>query len=280
MNKQHLTFTKRLKIIMLSIFSLFSFSAFSQAVGVNTKYPLGIFHVDGKTDNAKNKPTQTQQANDFIITIDGNVGIGTTTPDAKLHIVSEQNPIQIEGITEGDINTNNLLVIDKNNTVKKIPSLKNLPIPTPAVFILKESIKNFLSNDKTVKSQSVPMEMTINTIDGLTYEESTSTIIFPSGTYKISFIYEAIHENCMKSSYFINFPSSQFPEGISITSASDHRLNTNRTNHGGEITYITTLSDPTAWPIKLGRGDTGACNGRGMTLFENATQLIVYRLGD
>lgn len=55
--------------------------------GVNTKNPIGAFHVDGNSDNGIN-PTAVQQANDFIVTTSGATGIGTTTlnSSAKLQI--------------------------------------------------------------------------------------------------------------------------------------------------------------------------------------------------
>ncbi len=51
-------------------------------IGVGTKNPLGVFHVDGAKDNTST-PTATQLGNDFVITSDGSVGMGTVTPDAS-----------------------------------------------------------------------------------------------------------------------------------------------------------------------------------------------------
>ncbi|CAI8704152.1 hypothetical protein [Chryseobacterium sp. IT-36CA2] len=63
-------------------------SVFSQ-VGINTTNPQGTFHVDGAKDNASTgAPTVSQQANDFVVTSAGNVGIGTVSPTNKLEIVS------------------------------------------------------------------------------------------------------------------------------------------------------------------------------------------------
>ncbi|MEN4762327.1 MULTISPECIES: hypothetical protein [unclassified Chryseobacterium] len=58
-------------------------------VGINTSNPQGTFHVDGAKDNNNSgAPTAAQQANDVIITNTGNLGIGTTTPTAKVEINS------------------------------------------------------------------------------------------------------------------------------------------------------------------------------------------------
>ncbi len=51
-------------------------------VGIGTRNPQSVFHVDGAKDNEENA-TEAQQANDFIITPNGNVGIGTTSPHAS-----------------------------------------------------------------------------------------------------------------------------------------------------------------------------------------------------
>jgi len=68
------------KFIFLGML-LIPLSVYSQ-VGVNTDNPKAIFHVDGAKDNPNaTDPTPAQQANDFVITSSGSVGIGTNTPD-------------------------------------------------------------------------------------------------------------------------------------------------------------------------------------------------------
>lgn len=57
---------------------LLSISARSQ-VGINTLDPKGIFHISHGSYSSDNK-------NDFIVSKEGNVGIGTIYPTAKVHI--------------------------------------------------------------------------------------------------------------------------------------------------------------------------------------------------
>lgn len=66
-----------------SIIFLFTIISFGQT-GVNTVLPLHPFHVDPKKDT--NSVTLTQTTDDFVITSDGKVGIGTIAPQAKLEI--------------------------------------------------------------------------------------------------------------------------------------------------------------------------------------------------
>lgn len=78
---------KQNKIIAAVLILSLSASAYAQQSGVNTKNPKGTLHVDGaKDNNASGDPTASQQANDFVVTQAGNVGIGTVVPTAKLVI--------------------------------------------------------------------------------------------------------------------------------------------------------------------------------------------------
>jgi hypothetical protein len=75
-------------------FFIFTFSfieiGFAQ-VGINTKTPLASFHIDGKGDNSA-VPTNVQTANDFVVTSDGYVGIGTISPTVNLEIKTKGMP--------------------------------------------------------------------------------------------------------------------------------------------------------------------------------------------
>jgi hypothetical protein len=66
-------------------------------VGINTSNPRGIFHVDGLKDNpVTGAPTAPQGSNDFTVTSNGSVGIGTTTPNASAIL-----DVNVDGLAVG-----------------------------------------------------------------------------------------------------------------------------------------------------------------------------------
>lgn len=54
-------------------------------VGINTRVPIGAFHIDGAGDNTGVTPSAVQLYNDIVVDNNGNLGLGTI-PTAKLHI--------------------------------------------------------------------------------------------------------------------------------------------------------------------------------------------------
>lgn len=207
------------------------------------------------------------------------VGIGVALPTNKLHI-NATNPIRAEGIAAGDPNTDRLMVIDGNGVLKSINTLSALSLPTPAIFRLNSSRNNFLDGVGAGSKQTVPMSLVKNTIDGLTYDSSTSTITIPPGNYQMVFVYEAIHNStgCTLSSYIVDFPTGS-TSVQRIHSTASH-LQGGLSNHGGSITYTTQIPTTRDWKIELGRGQSGNCSGTGMSLTGLSTHLLVFRIGD
>lgn len=61
-------------------------------VGINTRNPQGVFHIDGRSSAATTNPdtgtpSAAQQVDDLLVDINGNVGIGTVSPQAKLDVM-------------------------------------------------------------------------------------------------------------------------------------------------------------------------------------------------
>lgn len=207
------------------------------------------------------------------------VGIGTDAPANALHVSAAADPLKLDGIVAGNEATDQLLAVDSDGVVKSIGTLGQLSIPTPAIFRLGTAQGNFLNGIGVGGSQVVPMSMIKNEIPGLSYNEVTSTITFPAGTYQMVFVYEATHNNtgCTISSYFVDFPLNAAMTRIHSTVA---YTSPSLSNHGGSVTYVTTVNAGRTWQIRLGRGQSGNCTGPNMNLTALSTQLLIFRIGD
>ncbi|QIK55130.1 hypothetical protein G7051_12575 [Dysgonomonas sp. HDW5B] len=84
----------RFYYLIILFLLVYAFGLKSQ-VGVNTKSPQGVFHIDPKGDTAG----AINSLDDFIITSEGRVGIGTVSPTASLDVVGD---LRIADGTEND----------------------------------------------------------------------------------------------------------------------------------------------------------------------------------
>lgn len=97
---------KKKFLILLGIFCIGLLNA---QVGVNTKEPKGMLHIDPRSD------TQTDGSNasdDVIITNDGKLGIGTLNPNVLLHIKTNgttTNPITAFRLEDGNQGNDRIL---------------------------------------------------------------------------------------------------------------------------------------------------------------------------
>ena len=99
------------------LFGLFIAVSLQAQVGINTTNPQQVFHIDGKNSpTTTNPPTDTpsgaQQADDVVVTKQGYLGIGTTTPTRRVEIKSTTaGAIKIVDGTQGE---EKVLVSDAN----------------------------------------------------------------------------------------------------------------------------------------------------------------------
>ncbi|PTT41853.1 hypothetical protein DBR28_03385 [Chryseobacterium sp. HMWF028] len=77
------------KALLLFNLLIFSGSCLAQ-VGINTSNPQQVFHIDGSKDNSlTGAPTPAQKLNDFVVTQEGKVGVGNTSPITKIDARSD-----------------------------------------------------------------------------------------------------------------------------------------------------------------------------------------------
>lgn len=271
------------------LFGSIEFIPSTNPTGVSGASIIGIDR--DVTNNYAGLQVYTRNATDYAprVTVksSGNVGIGTVAPTNQLH-VSGTDPLRLQGTTTGNTTTDPLMVLDGNGVVKTIGTLGALSIPNPALFRLDAAQNDFLNGVPAGSSSVVPMTVVKNSISGMSYNAGTSTITFPAGTYQITFVYEAIHSNdngttveadkCRNSSYIVDFPTGA--AGTQRIHSTAYHNSGALSNHGGTITYATTVPAGRTWPIRLGRGQSGNCGGTGMVLTAASTQLLVFRIGD
>jgi hypothetical protein len=96
----------------------FNFSfAQAPAVGINTTKPQGPFHVDAKGDTQGGANT----SDDVIVDKSGNLGIGTLTPTAKVHIKTDGNINGIRISDESEDKGSMLMFQDNTGVVNWVP---------------------------------------------------------------------------------------------------------------------------------------------------------------
>ncbi|MCS3532979.1 hypothetical protein [Chryseobacterium sp. JUb7] len=145
------------KITVVS--ALLFFGASFAQVGINTSNPQGIFHVDGaKDNNSAGAPTAAQQLNDLVVTNAGNVGIGTTTPTAKLEInsgTSNTSGLKLTNLTSATpISTGQTIGVDASGNIVTLPNPTAVSVTTAEVASTTGADFNVVSNADVIVSGS------------------------------------------------------------------------------------------------------------------------------
>ncbi|WP_261510925.1 hypothetical protein [Chryseobacterium paludis] len=158
--------------------------AYLQAqVGINTTNPQQAFHIDGQKDNpATGAPTAAQQANDVVITSDGRIGAGVTTPTEKLDINGKariRNTSTLTGILAP-------LFVDANGVVGKADA--SAPQAQIAFYTSESTMSAVAANVNAGQIQTVPVvasHAVLNTL-GTTVPSSGNVRITQTGVYSLS----------------------------------------------------------------------------------------------
>lgn len=152
-------------------------------IGINTALPQAAFHIDGLSDNNLTElPTSLQQQNDFVITSDGNIGIGTIQPRGKLEINSISSTfipprlttLQRDSILTGSRPTGSMIYNTSLNSLQINTGTDLLPNWT-TLQTVNETLNTTITFTKTDGEQIIPLTNSIITFDTTPIFNSTPT---------------------------------------------------------------------------------------------------------
>lgn len=154
---------------------IFYWGTLSAQVGINTDNPQALFHIDPKGDT--NSTTNT--SDDIVLTTAGNMGIGTTTPDATL---------DIRGNLDFD-KTNKLNGSYVESSATGVAKWKSFKLNRVSTWQITSNSKTFNTNSLVILSGTG--QLLKNDIDGLSISDTEviepgvtgSVITIPAGRY-------------------------------------------------------------------------------------------------
>ncbi|WP_312992391.1 hypothetical protein [Chryseobacterium flavum] len=187
-------------------------------IGINTANPQGTFHIDaGKNNPGTGVPDNSVTSDDFIVTSDGSVGIGTVSPDPsaameiiasnkgvllpKVKLIHHMDTITIPNPKVGTLiyNTQKIevggqLFVDEGYCFWDGTTWRNIRVAGGAagtyILYLNSSTRTYGTSTSGINNNPI-VGFTDNGVKphpGFSYNPSTGTITVPeNGDYEISF---------------------------------------------------------------------------------------------
>lgn len=91
----------KMKKLFLLLTGLFLIGLLQAQVGINTKNPFGVFHIDAEANTGGTLTSPTNDSDDVVVNANGNLGIGTANPTASLDL---RGALRINDGTQGSGN--------------------------------------------------------------------------------------------------------------------------------------------------------------------------------
>lgn len=132
-----------MKKYIITLLALTQFGMFSESyaqIGVNTDTPQQLFHIDAQG----NTSGTTNISDDIVVDSNGNMGIGTLSPTAKLHIATTQTGLRLQDGTQGAMKM--LHSKDSNGNL----SWTNQPTSSATFYYLNSGRKNLPNATRTL----------------------------------------------------------------------------------------------------------------------------------
>lgn len=155
----------------------------AQVVGINTIYPLQRLHIDVNGDNTQSTTAvSSETADDIVVDAQGNIGIGTASPTAKLDV---RKTLQIADGTQANYN---LFSSTDNQGLGKWSDPNNLFNPVATWRISTNNIT--ISGLTFFRSSTYSVDIQDN---GVGITQNTDCVVVPPGTYIVVFSGEIVN---------------------------------------------------------------------------------------
>lgn len=198
------------KLLLICYFLSTIIPLFSKAqVGIGTKNPQGLFHIDASKNNSTTGfPSTNQQQDDFVILNDGKIGIGTLSPSTRLDLRNPNNTNNVIAIGYTDASASEagagaIRYYDVSGGLLQVSdgiTWSNLPSSPQKSFVA----AHIEANNNTIQFSSTASDVTnwseIKDFNN-DFNANTGEFIAPrDGVYNVSFTYDFIQGSIIEGS--------------------------------------------------------------------------------